>query len=119
VYEPEVAARAILYAAEHPRRELWVGQSAVAAIIGSRIAPGLLDHYLARRAIRAQQTAEAEHPERPANLFEPVPGDHGAHGRFGDEARRVSIQFELNRARGLLPLIAAAAWLGARSRRRG
>jgi short-subunit dehydrogenase len=118
VYEPEVAARAILFAAEHPRRELWVGHSAVTAIAVGRVAPGLLDHYLARRAIRGQQTAELEDPARAANLFEPVPGDHGAHGRFGREARPSSVQFELSRRRGLLPLVAAAAWLGAILRRR-
>jgi NADP-dependent 3-hydroxy acid dehydrogenase YdfG len=117
VYEPEVAARAILYAAEHPRRELWVGHSSVLAIVGSRIAPGLLDEYLGRRAITAQQTAEPEDPDRPANLFEPVPGDHGAHGRFGDEARRVSVQLELSRRRGLVAL-AGAATLAALGRRR-
>jgi NADP-dependent 3-hydroxy acid dehydrogenase YdfG len=117
VYEPEVAARAILYAAEHPRRELWVGHSSVLAIVGSRIAPGLLDEYLGRRAITAQQTAEPEDPDRPANLFEPVPGDHGAHGRFGDEARRVSVQLELSRRRGLVAL-AGAATLAALGRHR-
>jgi NAD(P)-dependent dehydrogenase (short-subunit alcohol dehydrogenase family) len=82
IYQPEVAARAIVHAAEHPRREFWVGAPTVAAILGSRLIPGLLDHYLGRTGYRSQQTAELADPARPDNLWEPVPGDLGAHGGF-------------------------------------
>jgi NAD(P)-dependent dehydrogenase (short-subunit alcohol dehydrogenase family) len=92
VFQPEVAARAIVRAAEHPRREYWVGMSTVAAIIGQRIAPGLLDRYLGRTGYRSQLTSEPADPNRPDNLHVPLPGDLGAHGRFDRVARRRSMQ---------------------------
>ncbi len=92
IYQPEVAARAIVHAAEHPRREYWVGAPTVAAIIGSRVLPGLLDHYLGRTGYRAQQTPEPADPDRPDNLWEPVPGDLGAHGGFGARSHPRSLQ---------------------------
>jgi NAD(P)-dependent dehydrogenase (short-subunit alcohol dehydrogenase family) len=109
VYQPEVAARAIVHAAEHAHRELWAGHTTTAAILANRLAPGLLDHYLARTAFEAQQTREPE-TERADYLFEPVEGDHGARGRFGAEARERSLLLELTlRRRGVL---AGAALLG-------
>jgi NAD(P)-dependent dehydrogenase (short-subunit alcohol dehydrogenase family) len=92
IYQPEVAARAIVRAAEHPRREYWVGAPTVAAIVGQRLAPGLLDLYLARTGYRSQQTAEPAEPGRPDNLDQPVPGDLGAHGRFDDRSKSRSLQ---------------------------
>lgn len=86
VFQPEVAARAILWAAEHHRRELKVGLSTVLAIAANKIAPSLLDRYLARTGYDSQQTDQPEDPDRPFNLWEPVPGDHGAHGRFDEKA---------------------------------
>jgi NAD(P)-dependent dehydrogenase (short-subunit alcohol dehydrogenase family) len=86
IYQPEVAARAICWAADHRRRELYVGIPTVAAIIGNKIAPGLLDWYLGRTGYAAQQTSEPEDPSRRGNLWEPVPGDHGAHGTFDERA---------------------------------
>jgi NAD(P)-dependent dehydrogenase (short-subunit alcohol dehydrogenase family) len=82
VYQPEVGAEAIHWAAHSDRRELWVGLPTVAAILGDRVAPALLDRYLAATAIDAQQAPEPENPDRPDNLWEPLTGDRGAHGRF-------------------------------------
>ncbi len=77
IYEPEVGAEAVYWAAYHQRRELWVGAPTVMAIIGNRIAPGLLDRYLAATGVDSQQTDEPEDPDRLDNLWAPVPGDHG------------------------------------------
>ncbi|MEX3916523.1 MULTISPECIES: SDR family oxidoreductase [Paraburkholderia] len=87
VYEPEVAARAILFAAQHRRRTLWLGWSTVRAIIADLIAPGLLDRYLAHAGYRGQLTGHPRAPDVPDNLHAPVPGEIGAHGRFDREAR--------------------------------
>ena len=88
IYEPEVPARAILFAATHRRREIWLGFPTVKAILANRIAPGLIDRYLARYGYDSQMTQKALPTNAPANLFEPVPGDYGAHGRFDSRARR-------------------------------
>ena len=88
IYEPEVPARAILFAATHRRREIWLGYPTVQAILANRIAPGLIDRYLARYGYDSQMTQLALPANAPANLFEPVPGDYGAHGRFDSKARR-------------------------------
>ncbi|MGI8955369.1 MAG: SDR family oxidoreductase [Chthoniobacterales bacterium] len=94
IYQPEVAARAIVFASHHPRREIYVGLPTVEAIVGNEIAPGLLDHYLAHNCFEAQQTNEREEPDRPDNLWEPLDAekDHGAHGPFDRRARRSSPQ---------------------------
>ena len=92
IYQPEVAARAVHWSAAHPnRREVWVGATTAATIVANRLAPGLLDRYLARTGFDSQQTDEPENPDRPANLWEPVPGDHGAHGRFSGHARSLQL----------------------------
>jgi NAD(P)-dependent dehydrogenase (short-subunit alcohol dehydrogenase family) len=104
IYQPEVIARAIYWAAHHRRREVSVGWPTVQAIVGDKFIPGLLDYYLAWTGYEAQQTAEAVAPDRPNNLFEPVPGDYGAHGGFDKGARRSSVQFWANRQRGWLTL---------------
>ncbi|PZT70270.1 short-chain dehydrogenase [Streptomyces sp. SW4] len=114
VYQPEVAARGVLYAADHPeRREYWIGGSTVATLLAQRIAPGLLDRYLARTGYDSQQTDEPVDAARPANLWEPVdadpPHDHGAHGVFDDEAHPRSLQLWFSRHRRPLALGAAAA----------
>jgi short-subunit dehydrogenase len=92
VFQPEVAAEAIVYAAEHPRREFYVGMPTVEAIVGNKIVPGLGDRYLAAYGYSAQQTSEPEDPNRPYNLWTPVDDNHdfGAHGRFDTIARRTS-----------------------------
>jgi NAD(P)-dependent dehydrogenase (short-subunit alcohol dehydrogenase family) len=89
VYQPEVAADAIVWAAENPRRELWVAPSTVKAIVGDRLAPGALNHYLARRAVDAQQTEQQVDGPRADNLWEPVPV-MSAHGSFDAESRETS-----------------------------
>lgn len=76
----------MLWAADHAPRELSVGRSTAVALVANRVAPGLLDRYLARAGYDSQQLAEPVDPDRPDNLFEPRPGDHGAHGRFDDRA---------------------------------
>ena len=93
VYAPEVAARAIVWAAHHPPRELYVGGSTVKAIQGNKVAAGLLDYYLAKTAYSGQQTDEPVDPDRPSNLFAPVPGDHGAHGSFNAIERPCSYEY--------------------------
>jgi short-subunit dehydrogenase len=110
VYQPEVGARAIVHAAEHARRELWAGHTTAVAILANRLAPGLLDLYLARTAFEAQQTSERE-VGRADYLFEPVAGDHGARGRFDAEARERSLLVELTLHRRAL--VAGGALLGA------
>ncbi|NJD29297.1 MAG: SDR family oxidoreductase, partial [Chloroflexi bacterium] len=104
IFQPEVAARAILHAAKHPRRELNVGRSTYLALWGQKLAPGLLDWYLGRTGFAAQQTDEPEDPERPDNLRRPVDQDldHGAHGRFDQRAQGWSPALQIEQHRGLI-----------------
>ncbi|WP_053638939.1 SDR family oxidoreductase [Streptomyces sp. NRRL F-4707] len=116
VYQPEVAAEAVLYAADHPERRMyWVGGSTVATLLGQKLAPGLLDRYLARTGYDGQQTDRPVDPSRPVNLWSPAddtaPDDYGAHGVFDDEAHPRSVQFWISRRRG--PLALATAVTGA------
>jgi hypothetical protein len=93
IFQPEVAARAIYYAAHHPRRrEYYVGFSTVKAIFGNKLVPSLGDRYLARTGYDAQQHDGPEDPNRPNNLWEAVPGDHGAHGTFDSRAHSFSME---------------------------
>jgi NAD(P)-dependent dehydrogenase (short-subunit alcohol dehydrogenase family) len=108
IFQPEVAARAIYYAAHHRRREMYVGASTVKAIIGNKIAPSLLDHYLANNGYDAQQHDGPEDPNRPNNLYEPVTGDHGAHGGFDDRASASSIHLWLDTHRVVVATAGAA-----------
>ncbi len=96
IYQPEIAARAVYYAAHHPkRREYYPAWSSVKAIVGNRVAPSLLDHYLARSGYKSQQYDGPEDPKRPDNLWKPVAGDHGAHGTFDHRARTHSSELWL------------------------
>jgi short-subunit dehydrogenase len=95
IYQPEVAANAVLWAAEHDDPEVWVGRSTVQAILANRLAPRLLDRYLARTGYAAQQHDGPVDPNRQDNLRAPVPGDRGAHGDFDARARSWSLQFWL------------------------
>lgn len=110
IFEPEVPARAIRFAAEHDRRNVWVGYPTVQAILGNRIAPGLLDRYLARSGYSGQLTQEPKPEDAPSNLFEPVKGDYGSHGRFDSRSKPRSIQMFTDRHRtafwGLAGLLA-------------
>lgn len=90
IFEPEVPARAIYFAATHKRRDVWVGWPTVKAILANRIAPGLIDRYLATAGYSGQLADQPTAPNAPANLFEPVPGDYSAHGRFDDQSRNHS-----------------------------
>src|SRR5947209_697936 len=108
IFQPEVIARGIYYAAHARRREFWIGLPTVVAINGQKIAPGMADRYLGETGYDAQMTDEPVSPNRPNNLWEPLSGDHGAHGRFDAQARNSSWQLRLNMHRGL----AAACVLG-------
>jgi len=102
IYEPEVAARAIVFAAFSRRREIWLGGSSWKAIVANAVAPGLLDRMLARDGYASQMRNETEPADAPANLFEPVRGSQGAHGSFGDRARASSWTLPMARHRGAL-----------------
>lgn len=110
IYQPEVIARACLYVAEHPVRELWLAPSTLKAILGQKLVPGFADRYLARHGFDAQQTAEPASPARRDDVDAPLPGDRGARGRFGGEARSFSAEVWL-RTHPWLGAAAAAALL--------
>jgi NAD(P)-dependent dehydrogenase (short-subunit alcohol dehydrogenase family) len=117
IYQPEVAAQAIAYAADHPQhREYLVGLSTVATVTANKIVPGLLDRYLARTGYQSQQTKEPKDPDAPANLWapadEPEGTDRGAHGRFDDRAHGRSPLLWMQRHRGAVGAVAAAAAVG-------
>ena len=96
IFQPEVPAEAVYWAAHHRRRELWVGHSTVKAILASYLAPSLADRYLARTGYDSQQIPELPVPaDRPANLFEPVPRLAATHGRFDEQATARSPQLWL------------------------
>jgi hypothetical protein len=113
IYQPEVAARAIAWAAEHPKRELWVGLPTVYTILGEKFASGLMDRYLARTNVKAQQTETPIVPShRDDNLQSPPPGDPGAHGRFDDQAKARSPQLWLATHKRTVAGVAAGAAVG-------
>ncbi len=104
IFQPKVAAEAIYFAAHNPRREFYVGLPSVEVIVANKIAPGLLDRYLARTGYDSQQYDGPEDPNRPNNLWHPVPGDHGAHGTFDARARSWSPQLWTSEHRTVLAL---------------
>ena len=104
IFEPEVGARAVYFAAHHPRREFYVGGSAVKAIVANKVAPDILDHYLSTYGYESQMVSEPNEPNAPYNLWEPLPGDHGAHGVFEARASENSPQLWLDTHRGLVAL---------------
>jgi NAD(P)-dependent dehydrogenase (short-subunit alcohol dehydrogenase family) len=125
IYQPEVAAAAVLYAADHPqRREYWVGGSTAATLAANAVAPGLLDRYLARTGMKSQQTSEPRDPQRPVNLWKPADGpdgrDFGAHGVFDDTSKERSWQLWASQHHGAVAGTAAAllALAGTSLRRR-
>jgi len=114
IYQPEVAAQGVVYAADHPgRREYWVGASTAATLAANKFAPALLDRYLARTGYSSQQTSESAEPGRPENLMHPVDGppgsDHGAHGSFDGRSHGRSAQLWVSHH----PAISALAGCGA------
>jgi NADP-dependent 3-hydroxy acid dehydrogenase YdfG len=109
ISQPEIMAEAIAWVLDRPRRSTWVGSSTVATIVGSAIAPGLIDRYLGLMGYRSQQTPLPRDPTRPDNLYGPVEGDVGAHGAFDDVARERSFQLWLTQHRRSLSAGAGAA----------
>jgi hypothetical protein len=107
IYQPEVAAKAIVWASEHNRHEIQVGGPTVKTIVANKLVPGFADRYLARNGFSAQLTDEPLAGDRDGNLFAPLPGDHGTHGRF-DDARSRSGQLALSTHRRSI----AAAMIG-------
>ncbi len=112
IFQPEVAAERIVWASQHKRREVFVGAPTVIAIEGNKVAPALADYYLGRTGFDSQQTKDEVSKDRPDNLFEPVPGDFGAHGLFGQQARSQAATTWLANHKGLTAFAGAAA-LGA------
>ena len=109
IYQPEVAADAIVWAAYHNRREITVGFNNAVILWGNKFFPGVGDWYLAKTGYESQQLDERIDPDRPDNLWEPVEGDYGARGDFDDRAQNDSWQLWVNKN---LDLVATAAGLG-------
>jgi short-subunit dehydrogenase len=122
IYQPEVPARAIYFAATHRRREVWVGLSTLKAIVGNRVAPGLLDWYLAKTAYEGQLRDEPSSGNVEGNLFKPVEGDFSAHGDFDKQSRNLSVEMFTDRHKAVFwagtfaALALAGIALGRRSR---
>jgi Short-chain dehydrogenases of various substrate specificities len=116
IYDPEIPANAIVFAAFNHRREIWVGMPTVVAILANRIAPGFADNYLATHGYSTQMSNQPLPADQPANLFEPVPGPRGARGRFTDQSRHGSFEMFTDRhksvAYGLLAVAGAGAIAG-------
>ena len=117
IYQPEVPARAVVYAADHPqRREYWVGASTVGTLMANAVAPGILDRYLGRTGFSSQQV-DMDDPHMAENLFSPADGtdgrDYGAHGVFDSKAHESSPQLWASQHHGLLSGLGAAAVVGA------
>lgn len=102
IYQPEVAADGIYFAAHHNRRDVKIGFSTLATILGNKIAPWYADYVLSKNGIKGQQTDKPEDPDRRNNLWEPLPGDHGSHGEFDDQAKNSSIQLWLSKHKNAL-----------------
>lgn len=119
IYEPEVAARGVVFAADHPKRkQYWVGMPTVLSIVGNKFVAPILDHYLAKTGYSSQQTSEKVPADRPFNLWEPLDGegghDFGAHGIFDDVAHAHSPQMWFSHhARGVIVTAVAGLGLGA------
>ncbi|MCI0151736.1 SDR family oxidoreductase [Paraburkholderia sediminicola] len=116
IYQPEVAARAIVWAATHRRREVYVGMSTVKAILANKIAPGLLDRFLGRTGYQAQERAGPASAAAPSNLWQPVTAAHRVHGPFDAQANEHSVALWLNTNRPLA--LGAALAIGVLSWRR-
>ena len=109
IYQPEIAAKAVYYSAYHDVREFMVGKSTLVAVIGNKLFPGIGDWFLSKKGYKGQQTSEKAE-QRPDNLFDPVKGDYGAHGRFDSKAISKSKEVWLGR-HPQIP-IAAAVFAG-------
>jgi hypothetical protein len=118
VFQPEVIARAALYAARHPTRELWIAGSTWKAILSAKVAGPIGDRVLASEGYSGQQTDQPIDPHRPDNLDRYVPGDRGAHGLFDDRSHEHSLELWARMHRGALIGLAAMVGLGAALSRR-
>jgi short-subunit dehydrogenase len=112
IYQPEVAARAIFHASHNPRREYWLGWSTVAAILGQKIIPGLLDRYLGATGYASQQTSQMRDTSAPNNLWKPVHGDRGSHGAFDARSSTYSTEWWISKNRGAIAAGATLATAG-------
>jgi short-subunit dehydrogenase len=113
IFQPEIAAEAIVRAARQHSREVWVGWPAVKTILSARLVPGVGDRLAARNAYESQMTDEPAQTDRADNLFEPVPGDFGAHGRFDARAESASAQWMLSKHRWSVAALATLLIAGA------
>jgi NAD(P)-dependent dehydrogenase (short-subunit alcohol dehydrogenase family) len=118
IYQPEIAASAVVHAADHPRRrEYWVGETTMATLLVNAVAPGLLDRYLAKTGVSAQQTGKPKPEGQPANLWEPADGpqghDYGAHGLFDDRSWTRSPQVWASQHHGTLAALGAVSGVAA------
>ena len=127
IFQPELAAEAIWFAAHHPRREIWFGASTIRAILGQDIVPGFVDRYLATRGYDGQSAGVPRRLNGASNLFEPVPGDHGAHGDFELRARNRDVPARIGTwlgaagiraafATAVLGVVVGGTWMLARTR---
>ena len=112
IYQPEVGAEAIYFVAHNDRREMYVGYPTVEAIVGNKIVPSVGDWYLGEGGYKSQQTDEKVDPNRQNNLFEPVAGDHGAHGSFDARSKDFSPQLWADENRGKVALAGLGAAAG-------
>jgi short-subunit dehydrogenase len=115
IFQPDIAAHAVIHAAHSRRREVWVGGSSLQAIVANKFFPGLLDRYLAKNGYSSQLTDEPVDPRQPDNLFDPVPGDPGTHGRFDSRSSDWSLQLWATEHRGglLAGALAIAGFIAA------
>src|SRR5690625_3694534 len=124
IFQLELAARGIYHAAHHDRREWFIGEPALKAMIGQKLLPGFMDHFLAKNGYKSQQTDDPQAENQPHNLWDPVDEDRGAHGSFDSIAANDSLLFRLSRHRKEIALLsaglitAAGAMLLAKSRKR-
>jgi short-subunit dehydrogenase len=123
IFDPETGARAIAWAVDHPRREVYVGVPTLKAIWANKLFPGLLDHYLARMCYEAQESPQPAPADHPDNLWQPVEGDYAAHGRFDARAQAGRAQTWATLHRGPIALtalaLAAACLIGSSLRKQG
>jgi NAD(P)-dependent dehydrogenase (short-subunit alcohol dehydrogenase family) len=113
IFQPEVGADAVHHAVRHDvGREFLVAWPTVKAVFGEKVVPGYIDEKLGRDGYSGEETSVPADPNRPNNLWDPVAGAYGAHGRFDDRSKTVSIELELAKRKPWLAL-AAAATLGA------
>ena len=114
IYQPEAAAEAVLYASLHNEREVFYGYPTYKTILGNKVLPGYLDKYLGKTGYKGQQTKEPKDPERQNNLWEPIPGDHGAHGPFTKDTMHASPILFTKKHKWTILATVAAVVIGAR-----